>query len=159
MNSQPPSWSPEYRRKKYREDSAYRHRVLKARRRLYHKQKGKVRRESCLVNLPSIKNFGTVRMAYVGDSFKPSRRLTFTLKELAAVLGRRPEVVMKWVREELFPQPLIEVEGMRENVYTLNEARALVEVMGEHQEETSYYRADHVETRQRLFEELEKACE
>jgi hypothetical protein len=48
---------------------------------------------------------------------------------------------------------------MRENVYTLNEARALVEVMGEHQEETSYYRADHVETRQRLFEELEKACE
>ena len=82
--------------------------------------------------------------------------MTFTVKELAVALGRRPEVVHRWGREELFPQPLIEAEGMRENVYTLDEARALVRVMGEHQEETSYYRSDHVETRARLFEELEK---
>ena len=41
--------------------------------------------------------------------------------------------------------------NQHDNVYLLQEARAIVRVMGEHQRDTSYYRVDHHTTRQRLF--------
>ena len=143
------------RRKMYAEDKDFRDKAIESTRANYRSvNDGLVDDSTCLDNVDDLDKFGTKRRVE-GDR---NSRLTFYVKELAAAMNRRAEVVYRWVRRGMFPPPTHQLEeptSGHQFVYLRGEARALAEVMGDHQLDTPYYRADHVDTRERLFEAVD----
>lgn len=154
----PPSQMPEARRARYDGDPDYRERAIQSTRRSYRKRHGRQDRRTCLKNLVNLDNASIVRGVEING--RTYQRVTFTVEELANVLNRRVEVVYRWIRNGTFPEPEAITEDLSNQhykVYTLREVKALVWVMGEHQQETPYYRQDHDATRERLFKEFGRA--
>lgn len=146
----------ERRRLKYSQDPEYRTRLIKSTREGYRKKHGTLEKpSSCLVNLEDLGAFGTTRKVTVAGVER--RRLTFTTGELANALRRRVEILYRWMRNDMLPVPVhtsSELQNQHGQVYSYQEVRAIVQVLGEHQEQTPYYRQDHVETRKRLYRKV-----
>ena len=148
------------RRKRYATDPDYREQQVEKTRGQYRKGRELVVRTSCLDNLSTIMHFGETRTVTVDE--KEQRRITFTTEELANALNRNVEVIYRWFRKGMFPDPvvkLVDVDNQHGYVYTLTQTQKLVEVMGNHQGRTPYYRQDHTDTRAALFEAMDAAGE
>ena len=128
----------------YASDPEYREFIKGASRASYRKHAGMELR-----NLRNASDFfdqlpvlGSHRLIRGADTKRP--RLTFSLREMATALGGyHPNVLRQWCREEKFPRPTMQAfcRG-RELVYSLDQARALMKIMGEHQQEKAYLSAD-----------------
>lgn len=138
------------RRERYAKDPAYRQQQIESTRAGYRQRNVLVDQKSCLDNLDRFRDFGQWRTLEDG-----SKAHTFTVPEMAALLSRRPEVIARWIKREMFPEPVTRLRepwGAYELVYVAAEARHYAQVMGEHQRDTPYYRKDHDVTRARLWE-------
>ena len=148
----PPSWDAKVRRKKYQDDPAYRERAIKQTRKQYRAQHG-VRDDNCGSNLKNLSKLG-VRRRTAGSK---GQSVTFTIAELAGCMNRHPQVLYRWIEKGMLPAPGVRLEkpldfgNMHNEVYSLQQARAMIEVMSGHQRSTPYYRADHRATRDALF--------
>lgn len=83
-----------------------------------------------------------------------SPQLTLTVDELSDLLSRNTQVLYRWMNGGMFPRPLfmaVTHRGRKQGVYLAEEAEALANVLGEHQETSQYYRSYHTETRDRMF--------
>lgn len=148
------------RRKRYATDPDYREAQVEKTREQYRKGRKLMARTSCLDNLSTILHFGEKRTVTVDEEVR--LRITFTTEELANALNRNVEVIYRWFRKGMFPDPvikLVEVDNQHGYVYTLPQMQKLVEVMGSHQQRTPYYRQDHTDTRAALFEAMDAAGE
>lgn len=146
------------RRKLYAEDPEVRRKAIESTRGTYRAVNGGLMDPStCLDNLDDLGSYGTKRLL----RREKRVRVTFSIGELAIALNRRPEVVYRWVRSKILPQPNFILQeplvGTHWFVYSMDQVRALVEVMGRHQLNTPYYRRDHNETRNDLFHRFTKA--
>lgn len=146
------------RRKRYAEDPEVRQRAIESTRETYRVANGGlIDPTTCLGNLEDLEKFGTKRRLAGGKK----SRTTFSIGELARAMNRRPEVVYRWVRSNMLPHPNLRLEEPLARthwfVYSLDQARGMVEVMGKHQERTPYYRKDHDGTRHHLFKRFTQA--
>lgn len=138
------------RKNQYRQDASYRERVKVSSRVTYRRQHGLTLRSDRNAHefLSVLDTLGTVRELHGHEA-----QLTFSVRELSTALGGyHPNVVRQWCREGKFPSPeLSAVCKGRELVYTLEQARALLQIMGEHQTKKVYLSSRDTETITRLF--------
>ena len=144
------------RRERYGSDPEYRKKAIESTRSGYRSRNVLVDGTTCLENLPKLRYLGTDRTVLVG--LEKVRLTTFSIKEIADAINRRPEIIGRWIKKGMFPAPEMEVvnasgEGVVKNVrvYPFEQAKYLVTIMGGHQKDTPYYRLDHDTTRDLLF--------
>lgn len=149
------------RRERYQNDPAYRAKAITQVRTSYRKSREdaglEVRDEDCRQNIKRIHEFGLIRELRV-DEERTVRMLTFASKELARCLDRNPQVVYRWISSGLVPGPVNKARNTRnrwEQVYTPDEVRAIMNVFGEHQQTSQYFRSYHTETRDKMVAALE----
>lgn len=88
--------------------------------------------------------------------------LTFTCDDLARAVSRNPQVIYRWMQAELLPPPIYKAKNHRnrwQEVYTVTEVRAIMNVFGEHQKTSQYYRSFHTDTRDAMFAVVKDARE
>jgi hypothetical protein len=76
------------------------------------------------------------------------------MDEVAVALCRNQQVLYRWVKADLLPPPGFEALNFRnrwQDVYTVPEVRAMIEVFSEHQKTSQYYRTYHEQTREKFF--------
>lgn len=146
------------RRSRYHSDPAYRETVVQQVRDSYRKQREEqglpYRDEDCRENLALLPEMATVREVFFPDRAQPEKHMTLTAEELAEALNRNTQVLYRWLNAEMFPRPVfmaVTHRGRKQGVYLKEEAEALINAFGEHQEVSQYYRAYNTETRARLF--------
>lgn len=75
---------------------------------------------------------------------------TITLRTLAALMDVKLVYLSRLVAKRLWPEPrLKDTDGAL--VYTAGQARRLAAIYADHTKELAYYRADHEDTRAKLF--------
>lgn len=153
----------ERRRKRYQDDPKYRERQIQQVRESYRRrnsEKGEeVRNDDCRLNLDQLPEIGQLREVKL-DTEHSIRMLTFTMDEAAKALTRHPQVVYRWMLAGLLPEPVYRGKNHRnrwQDVFTVPEMRAMIEVFGKHQETSQYYRAFHEETRTEMYERVAEA--
>ncbi len=142
--SKPPSWGSAYRAKKYKNDVQFRETAKERQRDNYRKRAhgttGTV--NPMRANLRSLNSFGNNR------SVRGRMVLTFTVVEMADVLGRSTSIYKRWLSLGQAPAPTHQtIDG---HAYRLPEARAIAHVLADHFDEFDYYRQDHRDTRREL---------
>lgn len=145
------------RRDRYQSDPAYRDQIIQQVRESYRKQREEqgltVRNEDCRENLGLLPEIARLREVFLPDG-RTDKRLTLTADEVADAMGRNTQVLYRWMNGEMFPRPLFQVighRGRKQGIYLIEEVEALINVFGQHQEGSQYYRNYHTETRDRLF--------
>ena len=103
------------------------------------------------------------------DGIPASRRICFTTLELSAVLGVEHQTVCRWRRIGMLPKPIARgavsypTKGFArtyeafQDVYLIEEVRAIVEVLGANQRIVRFYRKTDIGVIARLFEAVETA--
>ena len=140
----PPSWSSEYRAKKYKDDAQFREAAKERQRDNYRKRaRGDTGTANPMrANLRKLNSFGYKRPV------QGRMVLTFTVAEMAEVLGRSTSIYKRWLGLGQVPAPTHQtVAG---HAYRLPEARAIAHVLADHFDEFDYYRQDHRDTRRDL---------
>ena len=148
------------RRSDYASDEAYRQACIESSRKNYRERYGVVL-TTCLGNLKHLSRFGTTRPVSYGSTQQDD--LTFTMQELANILGYSLPVLYRWKQKQLIPASiataLVRISipdtvgyEISQEVYLPDEVRAMVQVLGEHQRSIRYYRERDVETRNKLFD-------
>ncbi len=136
------------RRNRYADDPDYREKAVQATRDRYRRNVGlKFRRGAKGFDLRRIGRWCERRDVRVGNHVHLAR-LVMKVRELALIVGRKPDVVRRWIDQDMLPPPIGMVRHDREGhgmvpVYFLEEAREIVHVMRDHQDETPYFRSDH----------------
>ena len=140
----PPSWRSGYRAKKYKEDAQFREAAKERQRDNYRKRAhgdtgtANPMRES----LRNLNKFGEMR------TVQGRMVLTFTVSEMADILGRSTSIYKRWLSLGQIPAPTHQtIDG---HVYRLPEARAIAHVLADHFDQFDYYRQDHRDTRREL---------
>jgi hypothetical protein len=160
-------WGPDRntrRRNRYADDPEYRKQAVQATRDSYRRRHpragGKLEGQTdCRSNLAKLSEIGQVRRVVLPSGLT-KRILTFTPEEVANVVMRNVHVIYRWWTKELLPTPVLKLYGgparcgVRNKLYTKNEMIALCKAFGPHQAQTPYYRMDHTEVRERIFEEI-----
>lgn len=80
------------------------------------------------------------------------------LTHVARLLNTSYQTLWRWTAEtQQVPMPvLIDASSGREyGVYHVDEARIMVQVIGEHFREFKYYRSDHEATKRKVFDQIE----
>lgn len=147
-------WGAEHnakRRAKYNADPA-RAEQVKAQRRESYRRSNEVdpsTMQSCLSNVGNVASSGSTRaVQYAGSKFVIGR--VFTQTDVAALMGRQPQVIYRWHQRGIFPSPVL-TDDTGNRFYADEEVTRFVIIMGEHQNETPHYRTDHDAVRARLF--------
>lgn len=153
-------WGPERnaeRRKKYREDAEHRENIRKQVREHYVAtrlaQGLEVRDDDCRENIGLLSDLGEEREVTLSTG-EVVDMLTFTTEELAQAFDRSQQVLYRWVAAGLLPRPAVLAatpSNRNQPVYTHEEAEAFLNLFGQHQETSQYYRKYHTETRDKLF--------
>ena len=153
-------WGPERneaRRKRYKDDPEYRNKIREQVRDTYRRQRMEqglpVRTSDCRENIGDLDMIGEERMVVL-KSGEEVDMLTFTVAELAKALERSQQVMYRWFTADQFPRPVVQAmvpTNHQQPVYSFEEAKALLNVFGEHQEESQYYRKVHTATRDKLY--------
>lgn len=107
--------------------------------------------ENCRENLHMLPSFEK-REYFLGEESAGTNRVV-TAEDLARLLNRDPQVLYRWMGKEMLPRPMFEAyndRNRRQGVYLNEEARAIMEVFGEHQETSLYFRTSHVMTIRRI---------
>lgn len=139
------------RRQRYANDPDYRDQVMRSTRDRYRRKHGLVARGG--VNHFDLRRIGRYcerHDVWVGSQFLESR-LVMTIKNLALIIGRKPDVVRRWIDQYMLPPPVGMIRHDRKGhgqvpVYFLEEVREIVHTMRDHQAETPYFRQDHTDT-------------
>ena len=144
----------------YASDPAYREFVKGSSRATYRRQAGLQLRNlrNASEYLPQLPTLGAERIIKGGTNRK---RLTFSVREMAVALGGyHPNVLRQWIREGRFPAPVLQahVRG-KELVYTIEQTRALMEIMSNHQIDKAYLSQSDAETIAALHEAMQKHAE
>ena len=142
----PPSWRSEYRAKKYREDAQFREAAKERQRDNYRKRArgGTGTANPMRANLRNLNMFGERR------GVRGREVLTFTISEMADVLGRSALVYRRWLGLGQVPAPTHQTAAG--HAYRLPEARAIAHVLADHFDQFDYYRQDHRDTRGELYD-------
>lgn len=82
----------------------------------------------------------------------------FRLTHVAKLLNVSYQTLWRWTTEtQQLPMPVLvdQTQGREYPVYHMEEVRVMVQVIGDHLTRFKYYRKDHLNTREKLFTEIE----
>ena len=134
------------RRFRYANDPDYRSQVVQATRARYREKRGlKKRRSAHAFDLRRVGKYCERHDVWWGVRVLHNRQV-MSIRNLALIIGRKPDVVKRWINEDMLSAPEIEVLATGDKVYLLEEVREIVHVMRDHQDETPYFRQDHNDT-------------
>ena len=151
----------EKRRKEYANDESYRQTCTLVSRENYRRDNNVVL-HSCLDNLDKLASFGAVRDIHINATVTVTERC-YVVRELGEIIGHSPTVLYRWKAKELMPSPIYGARTIMYSkhrgasfdstlkVYTEQEVRKIVEIIGEHQKEFCYYRQSDRDVTERLF--------
>ena len=103
------------------------------------------------------------------DGIPVAPRICFTTLELSAVLGVELQTVRRWRTTDKLPKPVARgavsyptkgfarTYGAFQDVYLIEDVRAIVEVLGAQQHIVRFYRKTDTDVIARLFEAVETA--
>lgn len=148
------------RQERYHTDEAYRLVARQHVRNAYRNRRAEegetVKNDDCRESISKLAEIATERPVYASGTATPM--LTLTIDEMSVALIRQQSVLYRWINTGLFPTPMIpafnKAARRMQMVYSVEEAVALLTVMGEHQTRAQYYREAHVETREKLFKAI-----
>lgn len=149
------------RKLRYRLDNDFRDRTKKSSRDNYRRRSG-VKFTSCAYSLEFLDQLGKKEVVKYPDGVTEGAHVLY-LVDTSRALQKLYQTVFRWVSTGMIPRPLLtaKFEHAKPNrVYHINEIRVLVEEIGKHEEQYSYYRKDHAEVRERIeqrFSEVRKA--
>jgi hypothetical protein len=152
----------EVRREMYASDADYRASRMEESRARYRQEHG-VFEKDCRENLDALDSIGSMRLIKLGK--KQLNILTFNNRELAEALGYSLVQVYRWQNDGRLPKPrtaLSYEEGLKgrfmcSEVYTEDEVKAIMSVLGEHQQSVAHYRTTHTLTIKKMFSAFNKA--
>jgi len=131
---------------KYNQDPVFRKKVLQANTARYRAAHSSGLR-NCLSTIKNLSKFGSLRrcieITKAGEVIEKKLEVTFSAAELAKALGYHTVVMYGWHSSGRFPRPKVHVSGKAgriQLVYTLEQAKRLVEIMGVHQKDSQYLR-------------------
>jgi len=149
------------RREMYAQNDEYRQKQIEASRKTYRDERG-VEMFSCLDRLSDLDSYGERRTAILRDAtgseiLRLEHELTFTMRELAELLGYAMPVVYRWKSRGLLPAPLAYslitiLKGKCApydtwaTVYLEGEVEEIVKIIGTHQQSVRYFRTTDTET-------------
>jgi hypothetical protein len=122
---------------------------------------------SCLDKLDSLPSMGRTRVVSI-DGVISAPKICFTTPELGAIVGVDHQTVRRWRTTGMLPKPVARgavaypTKGFTstyesfQDVYLLEEVRAIVEVLGAHQRIVKFYRITDTDVTARLFEAVEQ---
>lgn len=141
----------EERRERYREDSEY-HDLVAAR--SLESYRRRVHGTTELEN-PVRDNVGRVSRFGVRARVGGRNATVFPMANMAKLLCRSRDGLRRWVADGMLPAPRLTLNGIA--VYSLEEAKAVTAVLADHFDAFAYYRRNHRETRDRLWEQFRAA--
>lgn len=144
--SLPPSQRSEARAKAYREDDQRRENIKRAARDSYRVRAwGNTEMVNpARANLGAIRTFGSIR------KIENARCRTYTVREVAELLGRSVSIYRRWLSLQQIPSPTHDTDDGK--VYKMAEVRAFCAVLIDHFDEFNYYRQDHAETKRAMWD-------
>lgn len=140
------------RRDRYAMDPDYRDRMVQDTRDRYRRKVGlKPRRSARDFDLRRIGRWCQREDVRWSGGRVMKNKLVMDTRTLATILGRKPDVVRRWIDRCMVPPPIALIKHHREgcgmvSVYLMEEAREIIKIMRNHQEETPYFRVDHYHT-------------
>jgi len=137
----------EQRRERYHADAEYRESCRGAARNTWRNTVGTEhpeleREKACLEGLSRVEEVAVLRPLVVAGAATEDTKLTLTSSELAPLLGLAHVVMLhKWQRRGKFPRPELRVQVGRTHaeVYTVQQARKLIEALMLHYAVKTYF--------------------
>jgi hypothetical protein len=126
-------------------EQAERHRINMRER---SREKSANKLKSCAAN---VSNLDKMARTYVVDmpNGKVEEIKGFNITGLGEPLGTTGVTATRWVNSGMLPAPFLNTS--RGAVYSIEEVRSFVEIIGELQKDSKQYRKNHTEVRDRLF--------
>lgn len=115
-----------------------------------YRERNNVTFETCIHNLDRMEEIAKVEVVDFPNG-KVKEIPVFHLSQLGQALDTSEMSLNRWLKANMLPAPVI--KAGRGKVYSLEEAKSIVRIIGEHQAEMKQYRTAHVDTRDRLFDE------
>ena len=157
---------------RYEEDETYREQQRQRSRDAYH-AKHSPEFFDPRVNLDKLDEFGGNRQTNMPDGTVDVARWVFTKSEVAEVLGVSVKGFYLWINDGRFPKPILtavdypitrdykDKKGVKVpqtvDVYTADEVKAAISVLGKHLSKVKYYRKDHTNERSALYRAIHAA--
>jgi hypothetical protein len=143
------------RRQRYKTEASYRESAKAMSRRTYRRKAG-VELSTCLHSLEFISSIAEDhRVKYPDGSEHVIPAIT--TPNLAKLLQKLYQTVWRWIKSEMIPAPIITSLAWPSKpffVFHVEEARALVEIIGEHEKTTRYFRKDHRDVVMRIEQRI-----
>ncbi|QSY98686.1 hypothetical protein J2J97_31950 (plasmid) [Rhizobium bangladeshense] len=140
------------RREAYQSDPELAETIRQRRRESYRRNKSvePATLKSCLGNVAKVASSGALLAVRYKDGKDLVIGRVFTQTDVAKLLDRQPQVIYRWHQRGIFPSPSL-VDDKGNTYYADAEVTAFVTIIGQHQQTTPHYRADHDAVREALF--------
>lgn len=150
----------EARRKRYARDKSYQQNARDKSRESYRRRAGGAKTRDVPDKdemLRRLRKYSKRRRVVATPLYrKPMGRHTIVMfSDFALSIGRHGDVVREWIRNGVWPEPVVETAEGGEAVYLMKEAVPLAEIYGEHSKRLMVLRRDHTRTISRLFAAVE----
>lgn len=143
----------EKRRERYQTDDQYRTISQTQSRRAY-RRRADVEVSDCLYSLEFLERLATTKSVVLLNG-KVREYPVFSIPQTASALQKIYQTVWRWVQRGQLPVPVLRPEGQQnENVYHLQEVRVFIEEIGKHEKRVIYYRRDHTDVRDIIYERV-----
>lgn len=149
----------EKRREQYHTDGEYREAMNKAARSGYRAAKGTAEPFDPRQNLHKLPTAGKLR-SYEGKEFE-GVKVSYSKAELATIFDRPTKQIQQWAADGRIPPTVHRAKdvGRERNwidVYTLAEAKAIIDALGPFLADLIYFRCDHVDAITAVHEAIDK---
>jgi len=143
----------EKRRERYQTDDEYRI-ISQKQSRLAYRRREDVEVSDCLYSLEFLEHLATTKKVVMLTG-RIREYPVFSIPQTASALQKIYQTVWRWVQRGQLPPPVLKPRGQQnENVYHLQEVRVFIEEIGKHEKEVTYYRRDHDQVRDRIYERV-----
>lgn len=144
------------RREKYNSDETFREKVKERSRNRYRKETEQER----LVrgrNLDSLDDEAVEKQVLTSDG-KVLNLPVFSVPQASDMMEVRYQNVWRWIKRGQIPEPILHLPYDKTScaVYHKDEVRVLIKYISKHLKNFAYYREDHTETRDKIYEGIRK---
>lgn len=143
---------------RYMQDMKYRENAKSLSRRSYRRKVG-AEITSCLYSLNFLEDAASLFRCKTGKG-RTVRMPVLSVPKTAMLLQKLYQTIWRWINNGTIPAPVLSCLERDNNgsvpysVYHIEEVRALIEIIGEHEQTVTYLRKDHVEVRRRIEQRI-----
>lgn len=150
------------RKERYDCDVTFREEQKRRSRRTYRKAH-EVELENCLHSLKFLPDLAGPEQEVITSDDKYIKCQALTIQNTALAMQKLYPTVWRWINKGQLPEPALRLPVADERsgkdgrgVYHIDEVRVFIEEIGAHEMNVAYYRRDHTEVRDRVFERVSK---